>query len=119
MSTDTNQQDHIVIWEQPKLEPPEFRLYYDDKGAVICYTGDKSMTGNYIVIDAQTFAAARPDIKIIDGKISTVSPKSVVYKLMPNRDEGVECIADDISIVTDSSYDGKTTKWKLKIYELE
>jgi hypothetical protein len=119
MSTDTNQHDHIVIWEQPKLEPPEFRLYYDDKGAVICYTGDKSMTGNYIVIDAQTFAAARPDIKIIDGKISTVSPKSVVYKLMPNRDEGVECIADDISIVTDSSYDGKTTKWKLKIYELE
>ena len=119
MSTDANQQDHIIIWEQPKLEPPEFRLYYDDKGAVICYTGDKSMTGNYIVIDAQTFAAARPDIKIIDGKISTVSPKSVVYKLMPNRDEGVECIADDISIVTDSSYDGKTTKWKLKIYELE
>jgi hypothetical protein len=119
MSTDDNQQDYIVIWEQPKLEPPEFRLYYDDKGAVICYTGDKSMTGNYIVIDAQTFAAARPDIKIIDGKISTVSPKSVVYKLMPNSDEGVECIADDISIVTDSSYDGKTTKWKLKIYELE
>jgi hypothetical protein len=119
MSTDDNQQDYIVIWEQPKLEPPEFRLYYDDKGAVICYTGDKSMTGNYIVIDAQTFAAARPDIKIIDGKISTVSPKSVVYKLMPNSDEGVECIADDISIVADSAYDGKTTKWKLKIYELE
>jgi hypothetical protein len=119
MSTEDNQQDYVIIWEQPKLEPPEFRLYYDDKGAVICYTGDKSMTGNYIVIDAQTFAAGRPDIKIIDGRISTASPKAVVYKLMPNRDEGVECIADDISIITDSSYDGKTTKWKLKIYELE
>ncbi len=113
------QLEYVVIWEQPKMIPPEFRLYYDENGAVICYTGDNSMTGNYIVIDAQTFAAARPDIKIIDGRISTASPKSVVYKLMPNIDEGVECIADDISIIADSSYHGKTTKWKLKIYELE
>jgi len=119
MSTENNELEYVVIWEQPKMEPPEFRLYYDETGAVICYTGDKSMTGNYIVIDAQTFAAARPDIKIIDGRISTASPKSVVYKLMPNNDEGVECIADDISIIADSVYDGKTTKWKLKIYELE
>jgi hypothetical protein len=119
MSTEDNQQEYVVIWEQPKMEPPEFRLYYDENGAVICYTGDKSMTGNYIIIDAQTFAAARPDIKVIDGRISTASPKSVVYKLMPNSDEGAECIADDVSIIADSSYDGKTTKWKLKIYELE
>jgi hypothetical protein len=100
------------------MEPPEFRLYYDDKGAVICYTGDKSITGNYIIIDAQTFAAARSDIRVIDGKISTASPKSVVYKLMPNKDEGVECIAEDISIVADNLYTGKKTKWKLNIYEL-
>lgn len=119
MSTENNELEYVVIWEQPKMEPPEFRLYYDENGSVICYTGDKSITGNYIVIDAQTFAAARPDIKIIDGRISTASPKSVVYKLMPNNDEGVECIADDISIIADSVYDGKTTKWKLKIYELE
>jgi hypothetical protein len=119
MSTEDNQQEYVVIWEQPKMEPPEFRLYYDENGAVMCYTGDKSMTGTYIIIDAQTFAAARPDIKIIDGRISTASPKSVVYKLMPNSDEGAECIVDDVSIIADSSYDGKTTKWKLKIYELE
>ena len=119
MSAEDNQQEYIVIWEQPKMEPPEFRLYYDENGAVIGYTGDKSMTGNYIVIDAQTFAAARPDIKIIDGRISTASPKSVVYKLMPNENEGIECTAEDISIIADSSYDGKKTKWKLNIYELE
>ena len=82
MSIETNEEEYIILWQPPKLEPPEFRLYYDDKGAVICYTGDKSMTGNYIVIDAQTFAAARPDIKIIDGRISTASPKAVVYKLI-------------------------------------
>jgi hypothetical protein len=113
------QLEYVVIWEQPKMEPPEFRLYYDENGAVICYTGDKSVTGNYIVIDALTFAAARPDLRVIDGRLSTAGPKSVVYKLMPTKDEGVECIAEDISIIADSSYDGKTTKWKLNIYELE
>jgi len=113
------QLEYVVIWEQPKMEPHEFRLYYDENGAVICYTGDKSVTGNYIVIDALTFAAARPDLRVIDGRLSTAGPKSVVYKLMPNRDEGIECIAEDISIIADSSYDGKTTKWKLNIYELE
>ena len=99
------------------MEPPEYRLYYDDKGSVICYTGDKSLTGNYIVIDAQTFAEARPDLKIIDGKISTSTPKSVVYKLMPNDNEGVDCHVEDVSIIVDSAYIGQ--KWKLNIYELK
>ena len=119
MSTDNNKEEFIVIWEQPPLEKPEFRLYYDDKGAVICYTGDKSMVGNYIVIDAQTFAAARPDLRIIDGRISTASPKSVVYKLMPDSIEGVECHPEDISVVVNSTYVGKKQKWKLNIYELD
>lgn len=119
MTIDNNQEDYIILWEQPKLEPPEFRLYYDDTGSVICYTGDKSITGNYIVIDAQTFAQARPDVKIIDGKISTAKSKSVVYKLMPNNNEGVDCCIEDISITVDSTYLGQKQKWKLNIYELE
>ena len=119
MSTDNNKEEFIVIWEQPPLEKPEFRLYYDDKGAVICYTGDKSMTGNYIVIDALTFAAARPDLRVIDGRISTASPKSVVYKLMPDPVEGVECHPEDISVVVNSTYVGEKQNWKLNIYELD
>lgn len=115
---DNNQQDYVILWEQPKLEPPEFRLYYDDKGKVICYTGDKSVTGNYIVIDALTFAAARPDVRVINGKISTVAPNAVVYKLMPNDTEGVDCHPEDISLVVDSTYIGKKQKWKLTTYEL-
>jgi len=118
MNTEDNSSDFVIIWEPPKLEAPEFRLYYDDNGAVICYTGDKSIQGNYIVIDAQTFAAARPDIRVIDGKISTVSPNAVVYKLMPNETEGAECYIDDISILVDESYSGEKQKWKLNIYEL-
>jgi hypothetical protein len=116
--TENNQEDYVILWEQPKLEPPEFRLYYDDKGKVICYTGDKSVTGDYIVIDALTFAAARPDVRVIDGKISTVAPNAVVYKLMPNDIDGIECHSEDISIVVDNSYTDKKQKWKLTTYEL-
>ena len=110
-----NEEDYVITWEAPKIETPEFRLYYDDKGAVVCYTGDKSVQGDYIVVDAQTFAEARPDVRVIDGKISRAQPNAVVYKLMPDAD-GIMCARDDISIITNQ---GSVTKWKLNIYELQ
>ncbi len=110
----TNNEEFIVLWEPPVQEPPEFRLYYDDKGKVVCYTGDKSITGDYIVIDALTFAEGRPDVRVIDGKISRAAPNAVVYKLMPSKN-GISCAKEDISIVTTL---GPTTNWKLTTYEL-
>jgi hypothetical protein len=109
--------EHVILWEQPPLEKPEFRLYYDDKGKVVCYSCEK-IDGTYIVIDAATYAAGRPDIRVIEGKISTAVPSLVVSKLMPNV-EGVSCAEEDISIVVDSNYKDKIIKWKLNTYELE
>jgi hypothetical protein len=110
------EEDYIVIWEAPKIVPPEFRLYYDDKGSVVCYTTEKK-EGNYIVIDALTFAAARPDVRVIDGKISTVTPNAIVMKLQP-AEEGQSCYNQNVSIVVDDSFDGPVTKWKINLYEL-
>lgn len=111
------EEDYIILWEAPKIEPPELRLYYDDKGKVICYCGDKSMPGdNYIVIDGQTFSAARPDVRVIDGKISTMPSNGIVQKLMPNNNEGIDCHPEDISIIVDTNEEH--IKWKLNIYEL-
>jgi len=111
-----NEEDYVIIFEAPKLEKPEFRLYYDDEGKVICYTGDKSVEGKYIVIDAQTFAEARPDIRVINGEISRAKPNQVVYKLMPNDTEGTDCHIEDISVIVEPNT--KSTKWKLTNYEL-
>jgi hypothetical protein len=108
--------EHILIWEAPPIIKPEFRLYYDDKGKVLFYTCDKP-EGNYIVIDANTFAQGRPDIRVVDGKIASVDSGAVVSKLILNI-EGISCASEDISIVVDETYDGETNKWKLITYEL-
>ena len=91
-------------------------MYDDEQGKVLCYTGDKSVEGNYIVIDAMTFIEARPDVRVIDGKVSRFNAEAVVHKLMPNDSEGISCSTDDISIIVEPSE--PHTKWKLKTYEL-
>ena len=109
-------EDIVIYWEQPPLVKPEFRLYYDEKGHVVCYTCEK-LEGNYIVIDATTYAEGRPDVRVIDGKLSRVSASSVVARLA-HSDEGITCAFEDMSIIVDDSYKGKTQKWNLEIYEL-
>lgn len=109
--------EEILLWEPPPLQKPEFRLYYDDKGKVLFYTCEKP-EGNYIIVDATTYAAGRPDLRVIDGKISTAIPSLVVSKLMPNETDGVACVEEDISIIAGADYKDKTTKWKLNTYEL-
>ena len=109
--------EQVVIWEAPQLVKPEFRLYYDEKGHVITYTCEK-LDGNYIVIDALTFAQARPDVRVVDGKLSMVQPAMVITKLMPDDNNGVLCAKEDVSIVVQPNHAGKVQKWNLNIYEL-
>jgi hypothetical protein len=113
----SDEQDVIIIWEAPKIVPPEFRLYYDEKGNVVTYTCEK-LEGNYIVIDALTFAQARHDVRIIDGRISTVQPAMIITKLMPDDEHGMLCAEEDVSVVVDATHAGKIQKWNLNIYEL-
>lgn len=105
-----------IVWEAPVIVKPEFRLYYNETGRVICYTCEK-LEGKFIVIDASTFAQSRPDLRVIDGRLSTVSTGSVVSKLTKS-DIGARCAAEDISILVDENYAGDITKWELLTYEL-
>ena len=102
----------ITIWESQKVDKPEFRLYYDDKGYVITYTCEK-LEGNYVVLDALTFAEARPDIRVIDGQILRNHSGSVVSKLCKGT-EGVLCEIEDVSIITET--DGQY--WSLETKSL-
>ena len=107
-----DEEEYVVIWEAPVLEKPEFRLYYDETGHVITYTCEK-LDGNYIVIDALTFAEARPDVRVIDGELLRNSTATIVSKLRPN-DSGILCEVEDISIITNT----EGQYWKLKTISL-
>jgi hypothetical protein len=111
-----NEEGYIVLYDAPIITPPEFRLYYDEAGKVITYTCEK-LDGNYIIIDTSTFAQARPDVRVVDGKITTVTSNAVVSKLMP-CDAGKECAKHDISITVNKGFKGETTFWKMITYEL-
>lgn len=113
-----DQEEYIILFEAPKIIPPEFRLYYDEStGKVLFYTCDKP-EGSFITIDRQTFVEARQDIRVINGKISRVKPNQVIVKLMPDT-EGTRCSIEDISIVLPTNSKLKSQHWKLHIYELE
>lgn len=109
--------ENVTLW-QPAVEPQklEFRLYYDKRGNVLFYSCDK-IDGDYIVIDAKTYAEGRPDLKVIDGKISRANLNSIVSKLVEST-TGISCAEEDVSIIVDETYTGKTINWELKTYEL-
>ena len=100
------------VFEPPP--PPEFRLYYDDKGNVLFYTGEKP-EGNYIVVDTQTFAEARMDVRVIDGVIRHNSTITQVYKLKPTT-EGTLTHVDDVSLILEDDNEG--VYWNFDIKEL-
>lgn len=113
-----NTEDYVLIFEAPKIEPPEFRLYYEkETGKVLFYTCEKP-EGTYIVVDNMTFACARYDIKIIDGRISRVKSECIVNKLVPNE-TGITCLKEDVSIVVTGQTTLETQNWKLNLYELQ
>lgn len=103
-----NNEEHVIIWEAPEIVKPEFRLYYDNKGNVLFYTCEKP-EGDYIVIDAQTYAEARPDVRVVEGKIVNISGAAAISRLYPST-EGVLCEPEDISIITEA----EGNYWKLK-----
>ena len=109
--------DYVLVFEAPKIEPPEFRLYYEEStGKVLFYTCEKP-EGKYIIVDNLTFACARQDIRVVNGKISLVKPECVVTKLVPDS-SGITCLKEDVSIIVTTKTDLATQNWKLNLYEL-
>lgn len=100
-------EEYVITWEAPVIEKPEFRLYYDDRGNVVTYTCEK-LDGDYIVIDALAFAEARPDVRVVDGKMIRAGSGAVISRLFRDS-EGTICEAEDVSIIAEIGQ-----YWKLK-----
>lgn len=108
--------EELMVWEAPVTQQKiEYRLYYDEHGRVITYTCE-NREGNYILVDAFTFAQSRPDVTVIDGKIITMIAGSVTARLVES-DKGRRCASEDLSILVDD-YSGETKIWELVTYAL-
>jgi hypothetical protein len=108
--------EEFLVFEAPKITPPTLRLYYDDNGKVITYTCE-DLEGNFIIVDPQTFAESRYDVRVINGKLSKVNPSLVIYKMKPDEFEGTSCASEDICVLVPDDYPNKQL-WKLHAYEL-
>ena len=86
----------------------EFRLYHDN-GKFIRYSCEE-LSGDYIVVDAETYALGNPHVQVIDGKIEPLTFGLELYRLTKAR-KGTVCPIEDIAIVVDKSYKGKTNKY--------
>jgi hypothetical protein len=91
-----------------------YRLYYDDRGYLICYSGD-DMPGNYIDVDPEIFRRALTNVRVVENKLVIIETQSVFNKLVPNTVEGTACDPHNVSIIVDA--DQNHTKWKLKTNE--
>ena len=108
--------EEMFIWEVPIIEKPEFRLYFDDLGSVVCYTCEK-LEGNYIVIDALAFAEGRYDVRVVEGRVIKDAPNATIIRLIPST-EGTLCAAEDLSVIVNEDDDIEKQYWKLAVYEL-
>ena len=111
-----DENNFTLIWEAPKVVKPEFRLYYDEAGKVVCYTCDTTLPGNFIIVDSSTFAQSRPDLRVVNGKLVDGISAVVISRLVPGP--GIRCAAEDFNIVVGDDYQGETITWKLQTYEL-
>jgi hypothetical protein len=91
-------------------EPPKifFRLYHDDQGRLLFYSME-DLPGNYIDIDAETFALSPANVRVVNGQLTYVDT-TTYNKLVPGA-QGTPCAPDNVCIVVDP--DQPNTRWSL------
>lgn len=89
----------------------EYRLYYDDNGAVICYTTE-ALEGKFILIDKLSYITARHDVRVVENKLIKLTAGSHILKLIP-MSEGTPCHRDNVLVIDDTD----PVYWDLTVYD--
>ena len=91
-------------------DPPKifWRLYHDDQGRPLFYSME-DLPGNYIDIDAETFAMSPGNVRVVNGQLTYTDTKTY-NKLVPNG-QGTPCAPNNVCIVVDP--DQPNTQWSL------
>jgi hypothetical protein len=114
MTNETTDNFWAAFAETPNIKPLKifYRLYYNDHGYPLFYSME-DLPGNYIDIDAKTYAESASQVRVINGQIlKNVAPAST--KLVPSS-HGIACDPRDVCVVVNEAQ--SNTKWNLNTYE--
>ena len=103
-----------ILHDAPLEIVPIYRLYYNDQGEPLFYS-QEDLPGNYIDVDAKTFAQSPSHVRVVDGQLINTATRRVIKKLVPSE-HGTACSTADICIITEHE---PNTKWNVKTYETD
>ena len=101
-----------ILHAMPEPQPVFWRLYYNDAGQPVCYSME-DLPGNYIDIDAKTFALAPANVRVVDNKLKYITTRTS-DKLVPGT-AGTQCHSQNVAIVVEQH----GTHWSKQTYGLE
>lgn len=104
-----------ILAQAPVPSPGSRRLYYDDSGAPVVYTME-DRPGVYIEVDAETYARAPFNVRVVRGQLEYIKPSIMVHKLRPNHSEGAPCDPRDVCVVVADSK--PHVKWNMQTNEI-
>lgn len=90
-----------------------YRLYHNEQGFPLFYSME-DLPGNYIDIDAETFAQSSPHVRVVNGKLISTQILEVTKKLIPGN-TGTTCHPQDICVIVEQEQ--TNIKWERKTYE--
>ena len=108
----TPEQFWSILHAMPEPQPIFWRLYYNDQGEPVCYSME-DLPGNYIDIDAETFARTPANVQVVNGKLKYITVRTS-EKLVPSH-TGTQCHPRNISVVVSAN----GTHWSKQTHGLE
>jgi hypothetical protein len=101
-----------ILHSMPESLPVFYRLYYNDQGQPVCYSLE-DLPGNYIDIDAETFALAPANVRVVDNKLKYITTRTS-DKLVPGN-TGTLCHPQNVAVIVEQN----GTPWSKQTYGLE
>ncbi len=111
MSNETTQNFLSVIenFQWPDPVSVTYRLYHDEQGRPLIYTME-TLPGTYIEVDQTTYIHGSHQVRVKDGKLIVLEPRTQVSKLSRDNAQGTPCDQRDVCVVVAS--DRQHQKWK-------
>lgn len=110
-----NYEEFLKIWQAvPDAIPISYRLYYDDQGHPLFYSME-DLPGNYIEVDAATYAKSSRRVRVRDGQL--IHLKTVTAAKLVPGETGTCCHPQNVCIVVNEQQ--SHTKWSLKTYDTD